>query len=56
MTKSLFPLLIAAYVGVVFGNHGGDQATLRDCATKGRAVMVGGGTIKCEVLPEKGQP
>ncbi len=35
--------------------EGGDQATLRDCATKGRAVMVGGGTIKCEVLPDGGQ-
>ena len=50
--KLLFVALLAFSIGSLFGNHGGDQATLRDCATKGRAAMVGGGTIKCEVLTE----
>lgn len=38
-----------------FGNHFGDQATLRDCATKGIAKLQGGGTIKCEVVKDKEQ-
>ena len=53
--KFLLVAILAFATGSLAGNHGGDQATLRDCATKGRAVMVGGGTIKCEVLPDGGQ-
>ena len=41
--------------GIYVGNLGGDQSTLRDCATNGAATMLGGGTIKCEVL-KKEQP
>lgn len=29
-----------------------DQGTLRECATNGESKMVGGGTIKCEVVRE----
>ena len=36
--------------GIIIGNYEGDQATLRDCATKGEAKMVGGGTIRCNVI------
>ncbi len=39
-------------IGVAIGNHQGDQATLRDCATKGEAKMVGGGVIECNVRKE----
>ena len=38
-----------AIFGLLAGNYLGDVATLRNCATKGYAVMVGGGTITCEV-------
>ena len=31
------------------GNLMGDQATIKDCATKGKASMAGGGTVICEV-------
>lgn len=37
-------------IGVYAGNRDGDQSTLRDCATKGVAKMLGGGTITCAVL------
>jgi len=36
-------------IGLCTGNYLGDAVTLRDCATKGRAVMDSGGTIICEV-------
>jgi hypothetical protein len=37
------------------GNLIGDQATIRDCATKGRANMAGGGTVICEVKKDGGK-
>ena len=40
-------------LGVLAGNQSGDQATLRDCATKGVAKMAGGGSVKCEVVKEE---
>lgn len=40
-------------IGALLGDHEGDQATIRDCATKGRAVMAGGGAIRCEVEKEQ---
>lgn len=38
------------FMGIMFGNWAGDQATIRDCATEGHAVMLGGGIVKCEVI------
>lgn len=47
----LFVLLVGAFfVGVLFGNRDGDQATLRDCATQGWAQMAGGGSVMCRVM------
>jgi hypothetical protein len=45
ITAALFLIL-----GLGVGNLQGDQATLRDCATKGKAEMVGGGVIECNVM------
>ncbi len=54
MTFSEFLMAVSVFlVGALIGNHEGDQATIRDCATKGRAVMAGGGAIRCEVEKEK---
>jgi hypothetical protein len=33
----------------LYGNYTGDQLTVRDCATKGEAKMMGGGIIQCSV-------
>ncbi len=44
--------LILVLLAVIAGNHTGDQATLRDCATTGRADMLGGGSISCTVIRE----
>lgn len=44
-TLCLFFLL----AGLLIGNHMGDQATLRDCATQSKATMMGGGTVLCSV-------
>lgn len=52
MPKPIFefyPLVAAGLFGLVLGNLIGDQATIKDCATKGTANMAGGGTVKCEV-------
>jgi len=38
--------------GLSVGNALGDQATLRDCAIKSEAKLVGGGTIECTVKKE----
>ena len=43
---------VCVIVGTFIGNYGGDQATLRDCAIKSEAKMVGGGTIECTVRKE----
>ena len=43
---------ICIIVGMFFGNYMADQATLRDCAIKSSAYMVGGGTIECTVQKE----
>jgi hypothetical protein len=37
---------------VLLGNLLGDQSTLRDCASKGHAYMLGGGNIECTVIKE----
>ncbi len=50
MSKALIAC-IALLAGALLGNLEGDRATLRDCATKGRARMAGGGDIECRVLP-----
>jgi hypothetical protein len=49
--------IVAASILVMFlllyaGNYLGDQGTLLDCANTGQAVMLGGGTIKCDVVKE----
>lgn len=50
----MFVITLALFLGgLLIGNHDGDQSTLRDCATTGRAKMLGGGIIKCEVLKEQ---
>lgn len=49
MSNSL-TILAAMMLAAIIGNCNGDQATLRDCATSGRAVMLGGGEIRCEVV------
>jgi len=33
-------------------NHAGDRLTFKDCATKGKATLLGGGTIECKVVKE----
>ena len=44
--ERFFVGLIAAFIG----NYLGDIATMRDCATKSKAKLLGGTTITCEVL------
>ena len=41
--------LILLFIGTLMGNYLGDQKTLTDCATTGRAVMYGGGAVECKV-------
>lgn len=48
-TSRVIMLLI---VGAMLGNCEGDYATLRECAVKGEATMVGGGKIKCGIVKE----
>ena len=48
---TLIFLMVALFAGIL-GNYMGDQATLRDCATKNAAQMFGGGTIECTVKKE----
>lgn len=50
--EDLIAAVIWLLLGLSFGNYAADQATLRDCATKGQAGMLGGGTITCEVKKE----
>ena len=45
--------VICTIAGIFIGNYDGDRATLHDCATHSTAKMVGGGTIKCEVVKEQ---
>lgn len=45
-------VVIVVVIGINVGNLLGDQATLRDCATKSEARMVSGGTIECTVRKE----
>lgn len=45
--------VFAVIFGLFIGNYMGDQATLRDCATKQQARMVSGGVVSCEVKKEK---
>jgi hypothetical protein len=47
------PLLaVIAISFMLFGNYIGDQATIKDCAAKDYAVMMGGGAINCSVVKE----
>lgn len=46
-------ILIIMFIGFLIGNYNGDQATLKDCATTGIAVMAGGGSVKCEVVKKE---
>lgn len=48
-------MMLFAIPCLFLGSYHSDQATLKDCATKGTAKMLGGGTIKCEVVKEKEQ-
>ena len=52
MTDDILMFLVMTLL-LIIGSCTGDQTTLQDCASKGRAEMLGGGSIKCEV--EKGQ-
>jgi hypothetical protein len=52
MTDYFFYFLVGVCCGGI-GNCLGDMQTLRDCATKSEARMVGGGTIECTVKKEK---
>ena len=45
-------ILVSAFFSSIATNCSADQATLRDCATKGEARMAGGGTIECTVRKE----
>jgi hypothetical protein len=45
--------VVAVLFGMFIGNYMGDQATLRDCATKQEAGMLGGGVVACEVRKVK---
>lgn len=40
---------LMVFAGIFIGNYMGDQATFRDCATTGRAVMYSGGAVECKV-------
>lgn len=48
----LFVGVVALLLGTLIGKLQGDQATLRDCATKGEAKMASGGIIECTVKKE----
>lgn len=52
MNTDLFVLTMVMLVSVMVGNLAGDAGTLKDCATKGEAKMLSGGTITCEVKKE----
>ena len=51
-TDTALPAILIALLSVMVGNLVGDADTLKDCATKGEAKMLGGGTITCEVKKE----
>jgi hypothetical protein len=55
-SATFFPRTIWTFILIMItlsvGNYLGDQATLRDCASTGKAIMRGGGTISCEVVKE----
>lgn len=51
MKDYVFALVFGLCLGGI-GNWIGDQATLRDCATRGEAKMAGGGIIQCTVMME----
>lgn len=52
----LFIAISMSIFFLIFGNYLADSATLRDCATKGEAKMLSGGTIKCEAKKEGPTP
>ena len=49
---TVLPTLLITLLSVMVGNLAGDAGTLKDCATKGEAKMLGGGAITCEVKKE----
>lgn len=44
-------MFLAAFMclGAYLGNWAGDQKTIQDCAVRGEARMLGGGSINCQV-------
>ena len=50
--KSFLETILLLVVGSMLGNCSGDQLTIKDCATKGEAKMLGGGAITCNVIKE----
>lgn len=50
-----FEVCIVGFIGIFIGNLAGDQATLKDCAIRGEARMVSGGTIICTVKKENNE-
>lgn len=51
-SSEILILVAAGFCGMLVGNQMGDQLTIKDCATKNRAEMMGGGTITCHVVKE----
>lgn len=49
MSKYLLHILLLCAC-LWLGNYQGDFATLRDCAATGKAEMLSGGAIRCEVI------
>lgn len=52
MNTDIIVLTMVMLASVMVGNLVGDAGTLKDCATKSEAKMLGGGTITCEVKKE----
>ena len=44
--------LIFFILGALAGNLGGDMQTFQDCALKGEAKMLSGGTVTCAIKKE----
>lgn len=52
LSEFLLVSVVALLFGTFLGNLQRDQATLRDCATKGEARMASGVVIDCAVRKE----
>ena len=44
---------VVFFIAMNVGNYMGDRLTLTDCATRGKAVMFGGGEVECSVVKEE---